>query len=151
MNRPVRQIPARRPQPNPWHRWAGRYGAPAAATALALAWLADTGSPGQGALVATLAIAAFMVFTSTMPATPRRATRATERKIRAARITVVDADPGDSTPSDAYEMQVHGVSVLVRLRTDPNGQPVPYVHVEHRARPRVLLVEIDNQGERIHP
>nr|BEK71337.1 hypothetical protein KPHV_85640 [Kitasatospora purpeofusca] len=148
MSRPIRQIPARRPQSNPWLRWAVRYGTPAATTALVLVWLADTGSPGQGALTATLAIAALMVFASTMP---RRATRTTERRIRAARITVVDADPGEGTPSDAYEMQVHGVSILVQLRTDPNGRPVPYVHVENRARPRVLLVEIDNQGERIHP
>ncbi|MFE4512596.1 hypothetical protein ACFRMQ_00140 [Kitasatospora sp. NPDC056783] len=150
MNRPVRRTVARS-QPNPWPRWTVRCGIPAAATALALVWLADTGSPGQGALVATLALAAVMVFASTMPARPRRPARPTAHRVRDARVTVFDAAPDDSQPSDTYELRVHGVSVLVRLRPDPNGHPVPYVHVEHLAdRPRVLLVEVDNKGERIH-
>ncbi|MET9836106.1 hypothetical protein ABZ078_44080 [Streptomyces sp. NPDC006385] len=35
-------------------------------------------------------------------------------RIRDASITVVDASPEDNAPSDVYEIQVHGVSVLIR-------------------------------------
>lgn len=71
---------------------------------------------------------------------------------RDAIVTVADADPEDGTPSDVYELRVHGVSVLVRLRDTWAGERnVPYVHIEHEApRPRLLLVEVDNAGEREH-
>jgi hypothetical protein len=75
-------------------------------------------------------------------------------RVRDAAITVVDADPADGTPSDVYEVQVFGVSVLIRRRTQWRDQMhVPYVHVdiEHQADPpRLLLVEVDNRGETEH-
>ncbi|MGY4963570.1 hypothetical protein [Streptomyces sp. 900105245] len=74
-------------------------------------------------------------------------------QIRNASITVVDASPEDNTPSDVYEIQVHGVSVLIRRRarwglvTD-----VPYVHIEDQNDGTgLLLVEVNNGGEHQHP
>ncbi|MFF6979343.1 hypothetical protein ACFZAV_16720 [Streptomyces sp. NPDC008343] len=74
-------------------------------------------------------------------------------RIRDASITVVDAAPEDNTPSDVYEMQVHGVSVLIRRRTQwgPTTD-VPYVHIEDQNDgPGLLLVEVNNGGEHEHP
>ncbi len=69
-------------------------------------------------------------------------------RIRDASITVVDASPQDNTPSDAYEIQVFGISVLIRRRArwgpDTN---VPYIHIENQGDDRLLLVEVNNSGE----
>ncbi|MFD0437327.1 hypothetical protein [Streptomyces chartreusis] len=73
--------------------------------------------------------------------------------IRDASITVVDASPEDNTPSDVYEIQVHGVSVLIRRRAQwgPDTD-VPYVHIEDQNEgPGLLLVEVNNGGEHEHP
>ncbi|KOV62938.1 hypothetical protein ADL00_23555 [Streptomyces sp. AS58] len=74
-------------------------------------------------------------------------------RIRDALITVVDASPEDNTPSDVYEIQVHGVSVLIRRRAQ--GGPatdVPYVHIEDQNEgPGLLLVEVNNGGEHEYP
>ncbi|MFD3662883.1 hypothetical protein ACFWVF_20170 [Streptomyces sp. NPDC058659] len=74
--------------------------------------------------------------------------------MRQATLVVVEADPDPDggSPSDAYELRVYGVSVLVRLRQHWSGEHlVPYVHIDHETdRPRLLLVEIDNKGETEH-
>ncbi|MDX3210760.1 hypothetical protein [Streptomyces scabiei] len=74
-------------------------------------------------------------------------------RIRDASITVVDASPEDNTPSDVYEIQVHGVSVLIRRRAQWGpATDVPYVHIEDQnERPGLLLVEVNNGGEHEHP
>ncbi|MGD1220520.1 hypothetical protein AB9Q10_19065 [Streptomyces krungchingensis] len=74
-------------------------------------------------------------------------------RIRDASITVVDASPEDNTPSDVYEIQVHGVSVLIRHRAQwgPTTD-IPYVHIEDQNEgPGLLLVEVNNGGEHEHP
>ncbi|MEU2769294.1 MULTISPECIES: hypothetical protein [Streptomyces] len=73
-------------------------------------------------------------------------------RIRDASITVVDASPEDNTPSDVYEIQVHGVSVLIRRAQWGAHSPVPYVHIEDQAdTPGLLLVEVNNGGKNEHP
>ncbi len=120
----------------------------AAAAGLIASWLYRPAGAAQALLIACLTAAATLaILAGAMPPTRRGA--ALQRRIRDARVTVVDADPDDGTPSDVYELRAFGVSVLVRLREDWKGQPlVPYVHIDHEAsRPRLLLVEVDNQGE----
>ncbi|MFE2271390.1 hypothetical protein ACFXB4_19350 [Streptomyces lavendulae] len=72
-------------------------------------------------------------------------------RIRDASITVVDASPEDHTPSDAYEIQVFGVSVLIRRRArwGPDTD-VPYIHIENQGDDGLLLVEVNNSGEHEH-
>ncbi|ODA70277.1 hypothetical protein [Streptomyces sp. AVP053U2] len=74
-------------------------------------------------------------------------------RIRDASITVVDASPQDNTPSDVYEIQVHGVSVLIRRRAEWGpATGVPYIHIEDQNEgPGLLLVEVNNTGEHEHP
>ncbi|MFI6688066.1 hypothetical protein [Streptomyces sp. NPDC050485] len=74
-------------------------------------------------------------------------------RIRDALITVVDASPEDNTPSDVYEIQVFGVSVLIRRRAQWGpATEVPYVHIEDQGEgPGLLLVEVNNGGEHAHP
>ncbi len=74
-------------------------------------------------------------------------------RIRDASITVVDASPEDNTPGDVYEIQVHGVSVLIRRRSHRGpATDVPYVHIEDQnAGPGLLLVVMNNGGEHEHP
>ena len=133
-----------------WLRWTLRTGLPAAAVALGASWLYRPGTTVQAVLAVVLALAALAVFTATMPG--GRSRGPARRTIRDAVVTVADADPGDGTPSDVYELHVFDVSVLVRLREQWNGQRlVPYVHIEHQAdHPRLLLVEVDNGGESEH-
>ncbi|MEU7072971.1 hypothetical protein AB0B30_27950 [Streptomyces narbonensis] len=73
-------------------------------------------------------------------------------RIRDASITVVNASPEDNTPSDVYEIQVHGISVLIRRRAQWGAHTdVPYVHVEDQTDgPGLLLVEVNNRGEHEH-
>lgn len=87
----------------------------------------------------------------TSPRTPM--TEPELHRIREASITVVDASPEDTTPTDVYEIQVHGVSVLVRRRAQWGpAADVPYVHVEDQNEgPGLLLVEVNNGGEHEHP
>ncbi|MFD8882184.1 hypothetical protein ACFV0H_06620 [Streptomyces erythrochromogenes] len=72
-------------------------------------------------------------------------------RIRDASITVVDAFPEDNAPSDAYEIQVFGVSVLIRRRArwGPDSG-VPYIHIENQGDDGLLLVEVNNSGEQEH-
>lgn len=74
-------------------------------------------------------------------------------RVREASITVVDASPNDNTPSDVYEMQVHGISVLIRRRTQWGpATNVPYIHIEDRSEGQgLLLVEVNNGGPHEHP
>lgn len=143
-----------RPASARWRRWTARYGFPSAVVALASAWLYQPRTTTQGAIATALALAAVATFVATMPAGRSRRSSTGEHTIRDAVVTVADADPGPdgTTPSDTYELRVFGVSVLVRVRADWEGQPsVPYVHIEHQAdRPRLLLVEVDNDGESEH-
>lgn len=86
------------------------------------------------------------------PATPKAPMADPERhRIRDASITVVNASPEDNTPSDVYEIQVFGVSVLIRRRArwGPSTD-VPYVHIEHQGDDGLLLVEVNNSGEHEH-
>ncbi|MFI5986897.1 hypothetical protein ACIBEA_39300 [Streptomyces sp. NPDC051555] len=73
-------------------------------------------------------------------------------RIRDASITVIDASPKDNTPSDVYEIEVFGVSVLIRRRARWGAATsVPYVHVEDQSEgPGLLLVEVNNGGEHEH-
>lgn len=72
-------------------------------------------------------------------------------RIRDASITVVNASPQDNTPSDAYEIQVFGISVLIRRAQWGAHAHVPYVHIEDQARtPGLLLVEVNNGGKDEH-
>ncbi|MFJ9967162.1 hypothetical protein [Streptomyces avermitilis] len=73
-------------------------------------------------------------------------------RIRDASITVVDASPDDNTPSDVYEIQVFGVSVLIRRRAQWGpATDVPYIHIEdQRDEAGLLLVEVNNSGEHEH-
>ncbi|WP_439681533.1 hypothetical protein [Embleya sp. MST-111070] len=109
-------------------------------------WLYQPHTFTDSLMAIGMSVAAFWVFVVTMP---RR--HPTECLLREAVLTVVDADPDPDggTRSDTYELRVHDVSVLVRLREQWAGRPlVPYVHIEHEANgPRLLLVEVDNQGE----
>lgn len=133
-----------------WLRWGVLYALPSAAAALSITWLYQPHTLADLLMATGTVTTAVLVFTATMP----RRTRATELTVRQADLTIVaaDPDPGGGTPSDTYELRVFGVSVLVRLREQWKGQRlVPYVHIEHEAdRPRLLLVEIDNQGESEH-
>lgn len=74
-------------------------------------------------------------------------------RIRDASINLVDASPEDNTPSDVYEIQVHGVSVLIRRRAQWGpATDVPYIHIENQNDgPGLLLVEVNNAGEHQHP
>ncbi|WP_435057780.1 hypothetical protein [Streptomyces sp. bgisy060] len=74
-------------------------------------------------------------------------------RIRDASITVVYASPEDNTSSDVYEIQVHGVSVLIRRRAQWGpATDVPYIHIEdQKDGPGLLLVEVNNTGEYQHP
>ncbi|MFJ9574618.1 hypothetical protein [Streptomyces bacillaris] len=132
-----------------WRRWGVLYALPSAAVALSSAWLYHPHTLADLLMATGMVTTAVLVFTATMPRrTPSSLT------VRRADLTVVDADPDGGTPSDIYELRVFDVSVLVRLREQWKGQRlVPYVHVdiEHEAdRPRLLLVEVDNQGESEH-
>lgn len=73
-------------------------------------------------------------------------------RVRDASITVVDASIEDNTPSDVYEIQVFGVSVLIRRRAQwGSATDVPYIHVEdQRDETGLLLVEVNNSGEHEH-
>lgn len=73
-------------------------------------------------------------------------------RVRDAPITVVDASPDDNTPSDVYEIQVFGVSVLIRRRAQWGpATDVPYIHIEdQRDEAGLLLVEVNNSGEHEH-
>ncbi|MFI1648259.1 hypothetical protein ACH4XT_15150 [Streptomyces avidinii] len=72
-------------------------------------------------------------------------------RIRDASITVVDATPKDHNSGDAYEIQVFGVSVLIRRRArwGPDTD-VPYIHIENQGDDGLLLVEVNNSGEHEH-
>ncbi|MFF2378356.1 hypothetical protein ACFVUW_28600 [Streptomyces xiamenensis] len=135
-----------------WRRWGVLYALPSAAVALSSAWLYHPHTLADLLMATGMVTTAVLVFTATMP----RRTRVSSLTVRQADLTVVDADPDPDggTPSDIYELRVFDVSVLVRLREQWKGQRlVPYVHVdiEHEAdRPRLLLVEVDNQGESEH-
>ncbi|MER6196003.1 hypothetical protein ABT234_01305 [Streptomyces sp. NPDC001586] len=74
-------------------------------------------------------------------------------RIRDASITVVDGSPEDNTPSDVYEIQVFGGSVLIRQRPRwGTATSVPSVHIEDQSDgPGLLLVEVNNSGEHEHP
>ncbi|WEH37829.1 hypothetical protein PZB75_30980 (plasmid) [Streptomyces sp. AM 4-1-1] len=73
-------------------------------------------------------------------------------RIREALITVVTPSPEDDTPSDDYEIQVHGVSVLIRRAQWGAHAHVPYVHIEDQAdTPGLLLVEVNDSGKNEHP
>ncbi|MGP3690854.1 hypothetical protein ACTVZO_40315 [Streptomyces sp. IBSNAI002] len=145
-----RPVPAARPDSTRWWRWSILHALPSAALGLATALLYQPHTVGDLVLAAAMSTTAVCVFTATMP----RRRRGTKYALRQAVLTVTDADPDpdNNMPSDVYELRVFGVSVLVRLREEWNGQHlVPYVHIEHEAeRPRPLLVEIDNQGESEH-
>jgi hypothetical protein len=72
-------------------------------------------------------------------------------RVRDASITVVDASPEDNTPSDVYEIQVFGVSVLIRQRAQWGpATDVPYIHIENQGDDGLLLVEVNNSGEHEH-
>lgn len=73
-------------------------------------------------------------------------------RVRDASITVVGASPEDNIPSDVYEIQVFGVSVLIRRRAQWGpATDVPYVHIEDQnEQPDLLLVEVNNGGEHEH-
>ncbi|MHC3393991.1 hypothetical protein ACLQ2E_31690 [Streptomyces lavendulocolor] len=74
-------------------------------------------------------------------------------RIRDASITVVDASSEDNTPSDVYEIQVHGISVVIcrRAQWGP-ATNVPYVRIEDQNEGQgLLLVEVNNGGEHEHP
>ncbi|MET7297114.1 hypothetical protein ABZS79_34335 [Streptomyces griseoloalbus] len=91
---------------------------------------------------------------STTPA-PTTGTSMTDpelHRIRDALITVVDASPEDNTPSDVYEIQVFGVSVLIRRRAQWGpATDLPYIHIEdQRDEAGLLLVEANNRGEHEH-
>ncbi|WDN56255.1 hypothetical protein [Streptomyces clavuligerus] len=91
---------------------------------------------------------------SPTPTTPQTPMTGPElHRVRDAQITVVNASPEDNTPSDVYEFQVHGVSVLIRRRAQwDTAANVPYVHIEDQNdEPGLLLVEVNNSGEREHP
>ncbi|WP_331731448.1 hypothetical protein [Streptomyces sp. NBC_00073] len=91
---------------------------------------------------------------SPMPTTPETSMPDPElHRIRDASITVVDASPEDNTPSDVYEIEVFGVSVLIRRRARwGTATSVPYVHVEDQGEgPGLLLVEVNNGGEHEYP
>ncbi|MEU0351443.1 hypothetical protein ABZ302_32140 [Streptomyces sp. NPDC006237] len=66
---------------------------------------------------------------------------------------MVDASPEDNAPSDVYEIQVHGVSVLIRRSAQWGpATDVPDVHIEDQNEgPGLLLVEVNNGGEHEHP
>lgn len=72
-------------------------------------------------------------------------------RIRDASITVVDASSEDNTPSDVYEIQVHGVSVLIRRAQWGAHSPVPYVHIEDQADTPGLVFDVNNGGMNEHP
>ncbi|WP_031064243.1 hypothetical protein [Streptomyces sp. NRRL F-5527] len=91
--------------------------------------------------------------TSPAPTTPGTSMTDPElHRIRDALITVVDASPEDNTPSDVYEIQVFGVSVLIRRRAQWGpATDVPYIHIEdQRDEAGLLLVEANNRGEHEH-
>ncbi len=72
-------------------------------------------------------------------------------RVRDASITVVDASPEDNTPSDVYEIQVFGVSVLIRRRAQWGpATDVPYIHIENQGDDGLLLVEVNSSGEHEH-
>ncbi|MDR3082983.1 MAG: hypothetical protein LBV60_19015 [Streptomyces sp.] len=67
-------------------------------------------------------------------------------RIRDASITVVNASPENNAPSDVYEIQVHGISVLIRRHAQWGAlTDVPYVHIDG---PGLLLVEVNNASTR---
>ncbi|MFF8535841.1 hypothetical protein ACF07B_28475 [Streptomyces sp. NPDC015532] len=73
-------------------------------------------------------------------------------RVRDASITVVNASPEDNTPSDVYEIQVFGVSMLIRqcAQWGP-ATDVPYIHIEdQRDEAGLLLVKVNNSGEHEH-
>lgn len=77
-------------------------------------------------------------------------------RIRDASITVLDASPEspeDNTPGDVYEIQVHGISVLIRCCAQWGpATNVPYVHIEDQNEGQgLLLVEVNNGGPHEHP
>ncbi|WP_416966210.1 hypothetical protein [Streptomyces sp. Agncl-13] len=65
---------------------------------------------------------------------------------------MVDASPKDNTPSDVYEIQVFGVSILIRRRAQWGlDTDVPYIHIEdQRDEAGLLLVKVNNSGEHEH-
>ncbi|MGW2415975.1 hypothetical protein ACWCV5_27945 [Streptomyces tubercidicus] len=77
----------------------------------------------------------------------------TPLRVRDASITVADAIPEYGTPSDVYEIDVFGISVLIRRRAQWGAATdVPYVHIEDQNNePGLLLVEVNNAGEHEHP
>jgi len=143
---------ARRPAPASgsasarWWTWTGYYVLPCTAVVLA-GWVPSPHTTREAYLAVGLTAMCAALLGVTMPV--RRSTK--ELAVRDAVLAVVlaDSDPQDGTVSDTYELRVHGVSVLVRLRgTWKDQRLVPYVHIDHDAdRPRLLLVEVDNQGE----
>ncbi|MER5985655.1 hypothetical protein [Streptomyces sp. NPDC001787] len=70
-------------------------------------------------------------------------------RIRDASITVVDTSPKDNIPSDAYEIQVFGVSILIRRRAQWGPETdATYVHLDDQTKePGLLLVEVNNGGK----
>ncbi|MFD6974497.1 hypothetical protein, partial [Streptomyces sp. NPDC059949] len=104
--------------------------------------------------LAALDPAAYSPTISATPTPPGRSMRDPEiHRIRDASITVVDASPQDNTPSDVYEIQVFGVSVLIRRRARWGPETdVAYVHIDDQTQePGLLLVEVNNGGEHEHP
>ncbi|WP_328373576.1 hypothetical protein OG800_50555 (plasmid) [Streptomyces sp. NBC_00445] len=70
-------------------------------------------------------------------------------RVRNARIAIVDASPEDNALSDIYEIQVFGVSVLIRRREHRGGRRlIPYIHIEDQSKEQdLILVEVNNGGE----
>lgn len=145
--RPVPAVPRESAR---WWRWSALHALPSTALGLGTALLYQPHTMSDLVLAAATSTTAVCVFTATMP----RRRRGTEYTLRQAVLTIADADPDPegNMPSAVYELRVFGVSILVRLRAEWDGQHlVPYVHIEHEAeRPRLLLVEVDNQGETEH-
>lgn len=67
--------------PNPWGRWALRWGAPSAVVALASVWALEPASPVGGVIAAGMALTALLGFVGTMP---RREPPAQQRARRGA-------------------------------------------------------------------
>ncbi|MFZ3492161.1 hypothetical protein ACODT5_02790 [Streptomyces sp. 5.8] len=145
-----RPVPAAPRESTRWWRWSALHALPSAALGLGTALLYQPHTVSDLVLAAATSTTAVCVFTATMP----RRRRGTKYTLRQAVLTVADADPDleGNMPSAVYELRVFGVGILVRLRAEWDDQHlVPYVHIEHEAeRPRLLLVEVDNQGEIEH-
>lgn len=62
---------------------------------------------------------------------------------------ITDEDLACGQTGDMYVMEVHGVSLLIRLRAASDGAgPEVYVHIDNESReqPCALTVEVCNNG-----